>query len=237
MSIKENATSPIKETKTIKIEGTEYKYSINQIEKEDRISIKLFEAKPEKNITFIYKATTEQLIKDIKVLYVCENIEEMINSLQDIFFRGKLVVEKKEEKYFMKIEIETIGKLSIYKIQLEKHEPIDEKTEILLKIKEMENKFQEIKEEIDNLKIKNERTNMLINEDEKNKLIKEIKNNLNLSEKIKEVLKDKNIKKYYSKNSKKKCLIYILKRKKKKKSWKKKIFNLFQKNLKNQSIK
>ena len=218
MSIKESVTSPIKETKTIKIEGTEYKYSINQIEKEDRISIKLFEAKPEKNITFIYKATTEQLIKDIKVLYVCENIEEMINSLKDIFFRGKLVVEKKEEKYFMKIEIETIGKLSIYKIQLEKHEPIDEKTEILLKIKEMESKFQEIKEEIDNLKIKNERTNMLINEDEKNKLIREIKENLNLNEKIKEVLKDKNIKEILFKEFEEKMSnIYIKKEKEEKK--------------------
>ena len=41
---------------------------------------------------------------------MCDNIDEMIISLQDMFNKGNITVEKKDEKYIMKIEATSFGK-------------------------------------------------------------------------------------------------------------------------------
>ena len=185
-----NYITPIIESKTINIEGEDYKYKITKDEKENKIIIELSEEKPNKNITFIYKESTEKIVKDIKQLFICENIDEMVISLENMFNKGKISVEKKNEKYLMKIEVTVLGKTSKYEIELEKIEPIDENQKILNKIKEIDDKYKEIKEEINNIK----NQNIIYNEEERNKIIKEIKNELNIKEILKELLiKDKDI--------------------------------------------
>ena len=105
-----NEVPPTIPINTINIEGIEYLFTIKKDEKENEIIIILSEEKPNKNMTFIYKASTGKIIKDIKQLFICENIDEMIISLQNIFNKGKITVEKKDEKYILKIEIITYGK-------------------------------------------------------------------------------------------------------------------------------
>ena len=86
----------------------------------------------------------------------------------------KTISKKKKEKY---------------EIELERHEPIDKETEILLRLEEIEKKYNEIKDQIDTLKLNNK-----MNEEEKNNIIKEIKEDIDISKKIKEILNDKEIK-------------------------------------------
>ena len=180
-----NDAPPTTGSSTITIEGVEYTYTINKDEKENEIIIQLSEAKPDKYITFMYRSSAEKIVKTIKLLLVCENIDEMIISLHDIFINGNITVEKKDEKYIMKIEATGFGKKTKYEIELEKNDPvIDDNTKILNKIKEIDENYQKIKEEINHIKSQNNQ--MTYNEEERNKIIKEIKNELN----IKEILKD-----------------------------------------------
>ena len=183
------AETPLFDEKTINIKGVDYKYSIKKIEKENGIIIRLSEVKPCKNITFTYEALRDKVIKDIKILYIYENIDEMINALNDIFNKGKITVEEKDKKYIMKIDVSLLDKLSEYQIELEKHDPNEKQPKILLKLKEMNDKYNELKEEINNIK----KNNLIFNEEEKKKLIKEIKEELDIKTYLKELLKDKDI--------------------------------------------
>ena len=109
--------APTKVARTIKIEGVEYAYSINQVQEEEKlVLITLSEEKPHKNITFTYKASEKKLIKDIKLLSVCDNVEEMISELMDIFNNDEISVEKKDEKYFMKIKTSRPKKVALGKV-------------------------------------------------------------------------------------------------------------------------
>jgi len=181
--------TPNFEEKTINIKGDKYKYSITKMVKENGIIIKLSEVKPKKNITFTYEALRDKVIKDIKILYIYENIDEMIKTLNDIFNKGKITVEEKDNKYIMKIDVSVLEKLSEYEIELEKHEPNEKQPKILLKLKEIDNKYKELKEEINNLK----NNNLAFNEEDKKKFVKEIKEELDIKEYVKELLKDKDI--------------------------------------------
>ena len=81
-------------------------------------------------------------------------------------------------------------------LELEKHEePINPTDHLLNKLKDLEKKFNDLKDEMNQFKLINS-TNKggALTGDEKIKLINEIKANLNLSEKIKEILQDENIK-------------------------------------------
>ena len=104
--------------KKIIIEDIEYIYSIYKLENKEGISIILKELKPNKNIKFIYEALKDKLTKDIKQLYICENIDDMINTLKDIIDTGNIIVEKRENKYFMVIEIKVLKKISNYEMEL-----------------------------------------------------------------------------------------------------------------------
>ena len=110
-----------------------YIYAIKKDEKENEIIIQLSEAKPDKYITFMYRSSTEKIVKDIKALFLCENIDEMIISLHDMFNKGNITKEKKDEKYIMKIQATVFGIKINYEIEFEKNEPIDEYTKILNK--------------------------------------------------------------------------------------------------------
>ena len=167
--------------KTINIENIEYSYLISKIDKEEGISIELKEIKPDKNIIFKYEALLNQIIQDIKPLAICESIEEMINSLNDIFLKDKIMVEKREEKYIMIIEILLFENMKKYEIELKKIEHIDEKKVLLNKIENIENKFELIQEEINKLKLQ---SNIILNKEDKKKIIKEIKEELNINEYI-----------------------------------------------------
>ena len=134
--------------KTISIENVEYTYLITKLEKEDGISIKLSELNPNKNISFIYEASSDKIKNDIKKLYICENIEEIIFDLNNIFLKDKIIVEKREEKYYMIIETMINEKIKKYEIELMKKESIDKYTELLLKLNDINTKFMEIQEEI-----------------------------------------------------------------------------------------
>jgi hypothetical protein len=105
-----NDAPPTTESSSIIIEGVEYAYTIKKDEKENEIIIQLSEEKPDKYITFMFRASTEKIVKSIKALILCENIDEMIISLQDMFNKGNITVEKKDEKYIMKIEATSFGK-------------------------------------------------------------------------------------------------------------------------------
>ena len=144
-----NDAPPMIGSKTINIEGADYKYTIKKDEKENEIIIQLSEEKPDKYITFMFRASTEKIVKSIKALILCENIDEMIISLQDMFNKGNITVEKKDEKYIMKLEVTVFGKASKYELELEKNElVIDDNTKILNKIKEIDENYKKIKEEI-----------------------------------------------------------------------------------------
>ena len=88
-----NDAPPTKGSSTINIEGIEYTYTIKKDEKENEISIQLSEEKPDKYITFMFRASTEKIVKSIKALILCENID--VISLQDMFNKGNITVEKK----------------------------------------------------------------------------------------------------------------------------------------------
>ena len=175
--------------KIIIIEDIEYIYSISKLENKDGISIILKELKHKKNIKFIYEALKDKLTNDIKQLLVCENIDEMINIIKDMIDTGNITVEKREDKYFLIINLYTFEKISKYEIELKKQEPIDEKNELLIKLNDMDNKFQLLQEEINKLKNK-----LILNKEDKKKIIKEIKDELNINEYIKEIIKSKDIK-------------------------------------------
>ena len=168
----------IKGEKTINIEDTDFIYEISKTENEEGITIKLSGENPDKRITFIYQAKTEKIVKDIKALIICDNIEEIITSLQEIFNTGKIEVIKEEEKYVMKIEVSAFGKVSKYQLLLEKTEElIDEKESLKKKISELEYKYNEIKKELNVL-----RNTISLN--------KEKKDEKDLKDKIIEILKD-----------------------------------------------
>ena len=173
----------MKEMRTIKIGDSNYKYSITKMKNEKGIIVSLFEVKPKKNISFIYKGFLNKLTKEIKFLRICENLEEMITSLKDIFNRGKITVEIKDKKYIMTIEVSLLGKITKYEIEIERHILISEKNELFLKLNDMDNKFARIEEEIYDLK-----NNMNYN------LKKMVKEELNKNEIAKEILHDKEMK-------------------------------------------
>ena len=184
-----NNQIPSKDSKKIIIEDVKYTYLISKLENKDSVSIILKEIKPNKNINFIYEASSDKLTKDIKQLCICENLDEKITILKEMIETGKIIVERKEKKYFMIIETSIFKKISKYEIELIKQEPIDERKELLLKLKDIDAKYRDIKEELNKLK-----NQSILNKEDKKKIIKEIKEDLNINESIKEVLKDKEIK-------------------------------------------
>ena len=145
------------EEKGIFINGQKYSYSISKSEnKEETIIIKLYDSSQKSNIYFTYEATFEKLTKDIKFLTLCENLDEMITSLNNIFSMGNAKVEENNGNF--NLELKFIGSGIIKKsfVQLNKYESKEYKNELEIKIKTLENKYNELFNKYEELKKQNE---------------------------------------------------------------------------------
>ena len=103
------------------INDIKYSYLIYKSEEKDEsLLIKLFEPNQKSKMFFIYEALPKQLTKDIEFLASCKNLEEMIDSLKNIFEQGKIQVEENNGIFNMEIKESLNGKK--YVIELTKHE-------------------------------------------------------------------------------------------------------------------
>ena len=145
--------------KGILIDQNYYKYLLTKSEEgKDSLLIKLY----------------DPLIKDIKFLAICEDLDEIIDSLKEIFSKGNVEVEEKNGEYNLEFKVLGIKKKCF--IQLTKHEiekPKVTKNDLEDKIDELEKKY-----------------NDLLNKFERLKAIKENE----IKDKIKEIIFGKDIK-------------------------------------------
>ena len=166
----------LKETEDfIMINDTPFSYSISKLAKEDGIKIKLYESKPKTNIYYEYEALTKELTSNIKFLVLCEDLDEMIIALKSAFDEKRAKFIEENHKYYIEFQFEAMGKAKKNKIEFKKFEqknPIDELKE---KIDLIQNDYKNLYTEIEELKkVKN-------------------KNDLDIKDKIKEILQDKEI--------------------------------------------
>ena len=210
----ENKMNRSKEMKTIEappsiggnkiiFEDSEFYYTIGELESKDGIYIKLSEAKPEKNVYFIYEASNEKLIKEIDLFIIFQNTEQRINLLYKTFKDDKVKIITKEEKYFLELEFVVSGLEKKYEIEIERieiHEPTKE--DLINSFKDLNEKFKELKDEINVIKKNTSKSfeesanlnsiNSNINSDI-NLILDELEKKINIKEKIKEALKEKDI--------------------------------------------
>jgi surface protein len=161
------------------------------LQDKEGISIKLTEEKPKNNIYYEYIAEKDKLVKDIKVLFICKSIDEMIKTLKESFNKGNVTVDNINNKYIMELEFKGFGVITKSVIELEEHKPLDPQY-LEKKIKEFDAKYNEMLKEVKEIK----NIKLTINEEKKKKLAKEVekKLNLNLEDKIKTILLKKGIK-------------------------------------------
>jgi len=160
----------------IYINGIKYNYSLTKKEEKEKDSliIKLFDPTGESKYYFSYESPYEKVIKDIKFLSIYESIDEIIDSLEEIFSKGNIEIHEKDGIY--NLELKLIGIKKKCFIQLTRQvieKPKEPKSEIEKEIYELEKKFKDLLNQFEEIKITKE---------------KEIKN------KIKEVIFDKEIK-------------------------------------------
>ena len=97
----------VEETEKVKgifIDGIKYFYSINKLTNiEESISIKLYDPSEKSNLEFTYEASIEKLTKDIKFFSSCDNTDEILTSLNELFSSGYAKVEKKNENYILEL--------------------------------------------------------------------------------------------------------------------------------------
>lgn len=143
-------------------------------------------------------------MKDIKFLSLCEDVEEMINSLKEIFEQGNAEVEEKEEKFFLELKLIGIAKKCV--IELSKNEeevpkPEEPKSEIIEKINRLEKNYEVLLRKIEEMKTMKE--NMIKKNEFKNMLKESL-----LDKEIEEIILAKyNLKKIGSEKNEKNELI------------------------------
>ena len=187
----EMAPNPlIQEKNQILIKGINYSYSIEKSknEEEESIKLKLFSPSKKSNFYFTYECPTSKIVKDIKFLAVCEETNEMIDYLKEIFVGGNAKVEEKEEKFYLELKIGIGKKEKKAVIELTKNEeeiiPKEPRDEILEKIEKLEKNYKILLEKFDNIKsmkennenennIKNIVKEVLFEQETKNKLFEE----------------------------------------------------------------
>ena len=185
--------------KEIFINGIKYSVSINKSQnKSDSLIIKIFDPNNKIDIYFTYEASIQKLKNDIKYLLLFETLEEMINSLNNIFNIGNACVEKDKDNYFLKLKFTVNGIIKISIVQLTIHkltkDTIENKlNELENKYNELINKYNELKKEKDD-NIKNIVNQAIFNIDIKLKLFEEFEkillskynlNNIQIENKIK----------------------------------------------------
>ena len=148
-----SASTP-KEKKGIIINGINYSYSLTKSENEESLIIKLYDQTEKSKIYFTYEASMEKLAKDIKFLAICESLDEMIESLEEVFSQGNAHVEEKDGEFSMEFKVSGIKKkciIQLTKLEIQQNKgqenDIDDKFDKLeKKYKELFNKFEEMKE-------------------------------------------------------------------------------------------
>ena len=172
----------ISDYKGISINKIKYKYSITKSEKEKEnpsLLIKLFDPNNKSKFYFTYEATYEKVIKDIKFLPECENLDEIIDSLTEIFFKGNIQAQEQNGEFYL--EVIVIKKK--YSIHLTKHKG-EPKNEMEKEIFELEKKFNELLNKFEELKItkeneiKNKIKEIIFDKDIKEQLFKEMEKSL-----------------------------------------------------------
>ena len=164
--------------KEIIINGIKYSVSINKSQnKSDSLIIKIFDPNNKIDIYFTYEASIQKLKNDIKYLLLFETLEEMINSLNNIFNIGNSCVEKDKDNYFLKLKFTVNGIIKISIVQLTIHKLTKDTIENRLnelenKYNELINKYNELKKEKDD-NIKNIVNQAIFNIDIKLKLLEE----------------------------------------------------------------
>ena len=101
--------------KGIFINGIKYKYSITKSDKEkESLSIKLLDPTNQSIYYYSYESSYENIIKDIKFLAMYENIDEIIDSLDEIFSKGNIEVHEKDSIYELELKLIGIKKNVIF---------------------------------------------------------------------------------------------------------------------------
>ena len=172
---------------TVEINGTEYLYSITKLNEPKGISIKL-ESIFNKDVYFLYNASEEQIKENIRILYLCRDINHMIETLKDAFDQKRVKIEQTNK---MILEFNKyLNNEQKFEIKLEKHEPLNPLNDLNEKIKNLDKKCSELMKEIEELKKNKDKNN---DDDFNEKQIKNIKNKINLENDMKEIF-DKEIK-------------------------------------------
>ena len=109
--------------KEILINGINYSYLIKKSENnKESLIIKLYDLKKQSNIYFIYEADIIKLKKDFKFLDMCESLDDMVNSLNEVFSQANPKVEEKNGEFLMEFEASGFGIKKKFIIKLIKHE-------------------------------------------------------------------------------------------------------------------
>ena len=142
----------------IYINGINYSYLVSKSEKDkEKLIIKLYDETNKVNIYYTYSGDISKLKRDIKFLDSCENLDDIIVCLNDIFNKGNAQVEKIEGKYYLKLSYNNQGINKSSTIQLIKHDnKNDEHNEIEDRINKIENNYKELYNKYEELKIKKE---------------------------------------------------------------------------------
>ena len=128
-----------------KIDGLEY--DIIKVDDEG-IKIKVFEPK-NNEIYYEYQASKSKLKEDIQILVNCEDLNEMISTIERIFNEGKAKFFEENIKHFIELQFEIMGVSKKNKIELIKH---DFKSDLNNRINIIENDIKNINKEIEILK-------------------------------------------------------------------------------------
>ena len=140
--------------KGIYIEQIKYIYSITKSkEDKDSLKIKLYDPTQKSKFYFIYEASYQKLIKEIKFLSLYENIDEMIDSLERIFTKGNVRVEVKDGLYNMELKLTDVKKNYVIQLTRYEIEPSNKaKIELEDKINKLENKYKDLFNKYEELK-------------------------------------------------------------------------------------
>ena len=167
--------------KGIYIEQIKYIYSITKSkEDKDSLKIKLYDPTQKSKFYFIYEASYQKLIKEMKFLSLCENIDEMIDSLERIFTKGNVRVEVKDGLYNMELKLTEVKKNYVIQLTRYEIEPSNKaKIELEDKINKLENKYKDLFNKYEELKktkendIRNTVKEVIFDKDIKLKLFEE----------------------------------------------------------------
>ena len=82
------------------INGINYSYSISKSDKDkDSLIIKLYDSTNKSNNYYTYEGNITKIKKDIKYIDFCENLDEIISLLNDIFNKRKVQIEENHGEY------------------------------------------------------------------------------------------------------------------------------------------